>query len=132
MRARAVSVADRARRARFERLVEHALNGLPRSIRARLNNLDIVIEDEPSSRHLDVTDIADGDLFGLYEGVPLTERGTDYSMVLPDRIVIFRGPLERAFLDRTSIEEQIRITVYHELAHHLGFDEDDIDKLGLA
>ena len=104
---------------------------LPASIRERMNNVEIVVEDEPTEEqrwgHED-----DDELFGLYEGTPLAERDGSYSMVVPDRIVIFRGPLERAFTDPNEIKDEVRITVLHELAHHFGFDEDRIADLGLA
>ena len=63
-------------------------------------------------------------MFGLYEGVPLVERGQGYTLVLPDKITIFRGPLERAFRSPQALMREVRITVVHELGHHLGFDED--------
>ena len=118
----------RARRRRFERLVLDALAGLPDDIDEMLDNVDVVVEDEPSALDLDGTD----DLFGLYQGVPLIDRGGGYSMVLPDKITVFQGPLERAFPNRRELVRQVRITVVHELAHHLGIDEDRLDELGLA
>jgi predicted Zn-dependent protease with MMP-like domain len=74
----------------------------------------------------------DETLFGLYEGVPLTRRGSDYHLVPPDRITIFRGPLERAFRSPQAIAREVRITVVHELGHHLGFEEDRLEALGLG
>lgn len=132
MRRRAGSVGDRARRLRFQRLVEQAVSTLPAAILDRLDNVDIVVEDEPNEDQAEVGGEPDGELFGLYEGTPLTERGSGYSLTLPDRIVIFCGPLERAFVTPSEIAEQVRVTVYHELAHHFGFDEDRIEELGLA
>lgn len=124
-------MAERARKARFSRLVEQAVRTLPSSIRARLDNVAIVIEDEPSDAHYRSHEDGDDELFGFYEGTPLSVRGSSYTMVTPDRIVIFRGPLERAFTDPNEIKEEVRITVLHELAHHLGFDEEEIAGLGL-
>jgi predicted Zn-dependent protease with MMP-like domain len=132
MRTRATSVAERARRARFQRLVEQAVRSLPSSIRERLDNVDFVVESEPSSAHREFSTDDAEELFGLYEGIPKSERGSSYSMVMPDRIVIFQGPLERAFSDPLEIAEEIRVTVLHELAHHFGFDEEQIEELGLA
>lgn len=132
MRTRATRTAEKARRARFRRLVEQAVRSLPVSIRDRLDNVEIVVEDEPTAEQRRAHKSDDGELFGLYEGTPLTERGSSYTLVVPDRIVIFRGPLERAFTDPSEIAEEVRITVLHELAHHLGFDEDRIADLGLA
>ena len=71
-------------------------------------------------------------LFGLYQGIPLTERGQGYSMVLPDKISIFRGPLERACRSRQELIREVRVTVVHELGHHLGMDEDRLAELGWA
>jgi predicted Zn-dependent protease with MMP-like domain len=132
MRTRAVIVAERARKARFNRLVEQAVRSLPISIRSRLDNVAIVVEEEPNEDQLRDQEEPDDELFGFYEGTPLSERSGSYTMVVPDRIVIFRGPLERAFSDPNEIREEVRITVLHELAHHLGFDEDEIADLGLA
>ena len=127
-------VGTRARLLRkrlFERMVVRALDGLPADIRAMLDNVEIVVEDEPSADQLDGDDRHDG-LLGLYQGVPLTERNSGYSMVLPDKITLFRGPLERACANSAELMEQVRITVIHELAHHIGLDEDRIDELGWA
>jgi predicted Zn-dependent protease with MMP-like domain len=132
MRTRAVIVAERARKARFNRLVEQAVRSLPISIRSRLDNVAIVVEEEPNEDQLRDQEEPDDELFGFYEGTPLSERSGSYTMVVPDRIVIFRGPLERAFSDPNEIRDEVRITVLHELAHHLGFDEDEIADLGLA
>ena len=130
MRTRAGSVAERARRLRFRRIVEQAVAELPVELRSQLENLAIVVEDEPTAEQCESS--GDEELFGIYEGIPLIHRGSDNSMSLPDRIVIFRGPLERAFIEPREIAEQVRITVYHELAHHVGFEEDEIEDLGLA
>ncbi|MGH2559853.1 MAG: metallopeptidase family protein [Thermomicrobiales bacterium] len=119
---------ERIRRRRFERLVAHALRDLPDAVQRMLNNVAVVVEDQPSSEHLAEMD---GDtLFGLYQGVPLTERGSGYSMVLPDKITIFRRSIEEACSTPRQIENEVRITVIHELAHHLGIDEDRLEELG--
>lgn len=131
MRERAGEVANRARRARFRRLVDKALRGLPPEIATQLDNVEIIVEDEPTVDQCNSSGQDCGELFGLYEGIPLIERGSEYTMVLPDRIIIFRGPLERAFPNQRDLEYQARITVMHELAHHLGFDEEAMDRLGL-
>ena len=117
-------------RDRFRRLVQRALRDLPAAARDQLNNLEIVIEREPSAEDLGTVDGDDpeGSLFGLYIGIPLVDRA-DYHMTLPDRIVIFQGPLERAFHPR-DIPEQVRITVLHEIAHHFGIDDDRLHELG--
>jgi predicted Zn-dependent protease with MMP-like domain len=131
MRKTALPQADRARKIRFERLVVRALRRLPLDVREMLNNVEIVIEDEPTAEQLG--DHEDGDeLFGLYEGTPLTARGSDYSLVLPDKITIFRRPIERACHTPEEMTNEIRITVIHELAHHFGIEEDRIAELGWA
>ena len=113
----------------FYELVEKALEGLPPELSELLDNVAIVVDDWPDYS----TPLANGDyrdtLYGLYEGVPLTERGGGYYGILPDKITIFKGPLERDFR-RAELEEQIRITVVHEVAHHFGIDEDRLEELG--
>ena len=132
MRDSAEQRIERHRQRQFERLVAAALDGLPGEVLAMLDNVDVVVEDWPTESQLD----RDGDsvetLFGLYEGIPLTERGHGYSMVLPDKITIFRRPLERTFRSRLELVRQVRITVVHELGHHLGMDEDRLADLGWA
>lgn len=112
----------------FYELVERALEELPPELAALLENVAIVVEDWPESSMLREDDPHDT-LYGFYEGTPLTQRGTNYSGVLPDRITIFRGPLERDF-GREELEEQVRITVVHEIAHHFGFEEGRLEELG--
>ena len=122
----------RARQRQFERLVVRAVDGLPRHLLAMLENVEIVVEDEPTPEQ-QATGGRNGDaeeLFGLYEGTPLTERTSGYSMVLPDKITLFRGPLERAFGTSGELTRQVRITVVHELAHHFGLDEAVIEEAG--
>ena len=105
----------------FEEHVERALDSLPAELRAAMSNVEIVVEDENPE---------DPDLLGLYLGIPLTERG-DYAGVLPDKIAIYRRPLEDEFGDDPELlQEEIRITVLHELAHHFGIDEDRLSELG--
>ena len=113
----------------FYELVERALEGLPPELSALLENLAIVVDEWPDYSTPLVADAAEDTLYGLYEGVPLTERGWGYSGVLPDKITIFRGPLERDF-EPDELEEQVRITVVHEIAHYFGFDEDRLEELG--
>ena len=98
---------------RFEEHVQRALDELPPHIAKALENLAVVVEDE---------DPDDPDLFGLWESHPL----------LPDKITIFRKPLTAAFPDPRELEEEIRITVLHELAHYFGIDEDRLDELGYS
>jgi predicted Zn-dependent protease with MMP-like domain len=104
----------------FEDHVRAALDSLPPHIAAALKNVAVVVEDENPE---------DPDLFGLYEGVPLPERG-DTAGTLPDRIAIYRLPLQDEFPDPADLEEEIRITVLHELGHYFGLDEDRLAELG--
>lgn len=104
----------------FEDHVRAALDELPPHIAAALKNVAVVVEKENPE---------DPDLFGLYHGVPLPERG-DVSGLLPDKISIYRIPLEESFPDPAELQEEIRITVLHELAHYFGLDEDRIADLG--
>ena len=106
---------------RFDDVVRSALDALPPEIAAGLRNVAVVVEDENPE---------DPDLFGLYLGVPLPERGTGYFGQLPDQIAIYRLPLEDEFPDRDELVEEIRITVLHELAHYFGIDEDRLAELG--
>jgi len=120
------------RRARFASLVRRALAGLPEPIRQRLSNVDIVIERYPSRADLREGGLGPRDaLYGLYQGVPLTERGSGYNLVLPDKITIFQGPLEADFASDEQLVHQVRVTVLHEIAHHFGLSEEDMEGLGL-
>lgn len=116
----------------FEILVVDVLDSLPESILAVLNNLDIVIEAWPDKEQLSRLGVSNGLLFGLYEGIPLTERTGGYNLVPPDKITIFQGPIEKVCDSDDEIADQVRTTVVHEVAHHFGFDEDRLDELGWA
>ena len=99
----------------FEQVVDETLASLPREIRDRLSNIEVVVEDEPPFGQ---------PLLGLYQGVPLTRRGSNYSGALPDKITIYRGPLERlSGNDPERLVEQIRRVVLHEIAHHFGISD---------
>jgi predicted Zn-dependent protease with MMP-like domain len=104
----------------FEDVVRAALDELPPSLASALRNVAVVVEDENPD---------DPDLYGLYEGVPLPERGDDVGL-LPDKISIYRLPLEESFPDPDELREEIRITVLHELAHYFGLDESRLEELG--
>lgn len=115
----------------FGALVAAALDELPGQIRARLDNVEVLVADWPSREQRADAGVADrGDLFGLYEGVPLTERTADYGLVVPDRITIFRGPLMRHHRTEAELREAVQRTVIHELAHHFGIDDDRLEALG--
>jgi len=115
------------RRARFARLVRNALAELPAEFGERIRNLAIVVEDEPTPEQVQ----GEGALLGLYEGVPLTARGYQ-EPYLPDRIIIFRGPIERMSASPRRQAEIVRDTVVHEVAHHFGISDARLDELGLG
>jgi predicted Zn-dependent protease with MMP-like domain len=113
-------------------LVQEVLEELPPEFSARMVNVEVVVEDEPPPtlvRALGMDPRRDT-LFGLYEGVPLTERGATHGNVLPDKISIFYWPIVREARRPDRIREQVRITLLHEIAHFFGMDEDTIDTLG--
>src|SRR6476619_2936045 len=115
---------QRVRRYRFQRHVARALEELPIDIQEMLENVAVVVLDEPDAHQREDVRLRAGEtLFGLYQGIPRTQRDSGYNLVAPDRISIFQGPLARACATPDAIQEQVRITVLHELAHHLGFDE---------
>lgn len=119
-----------ARAAAFERLVDRAVATIPDEYRVALREVAIVIEDEPSREQLRENGIAPGDsLYGLYEGVSRAEYGADW-VAAPNRITLFRLTLEEDFLDPAELEDEVRLTVLHELAHHLGIDDERLDELG--
>ena len=115
------------RRARFARLVSRALDGLPAELRERMRNIEVTVDDEPDP----VLRGERGDLLGLYEGVPLTERGLDEPYV-PDRITIFRRPIERMTTSPRRQADIVRDTVVHEVAHHFGISDERLGELGLG
>jgi predicted Zn-dependent protease with MMP-like domain len=126
-------VARRARHLRFHRTVQRVVDTLPDTIQELLEGIAIVVQDEPTADQRQESELeVDDDLFGLYQGIPRTERTSGYTMVVPDRITIFAGPLERACSSREELEGEIRTTVLHELGHHLGYGEAGLDELGLA
>jgi predicted Zn-dependent protease with MMP-like domain len=114
-------VIDMARD-RFEGLVSEALDEVPADLAALMDNCVVLTEDEPPS--------GDPDLLGVYVGTPLTERDAGYSMVLPDRITVFRLPILAMCDTDEEVVREVRTTVVHEIAHHFGIDDDRLDELG--
>ena len=112
--------------------VARVLDKLPKQFRKRLHNIEIVVEEKPTSDLLLSVglDPLYDTLYGLYQGIPLPDRSDLYPPILPDKITIFSQPLLRDFSDPENLREQIRTTVLHEIAHYFGFDDDEIDKLG--
>lgn len=110
----------------FEDLVARALDDLPEDFADLLDNVAVTVEDEPRPEDLESVGLDDGDeLFGLYQGVAQPFRDTFYS-ALPDRVVIYRGPLTRACANRRQLLREVRDTVIHELGHHFGLQEEDM------
>jgi predicted Zn-dependent protease with MMP-like domain len=107
----------------FERLAAEALDGLPAWVRGRLDNVEVVIEDAPPDDA--------PNLLGLYEGIPLTERGMDYTWALPDRITLYRSTIEAvAGPDPEELKAAVADTVIHEVAHFFGISDERLEELG--
>jgi predicted Zn-dependent protease with MMP-like domain len=105
----------------WDREVQAALDSLPDDLRAAMSNVDIVIEEEPPPGE---------PLLGLYQGIPLTRRGSGYAGALPDKITIYRGPLERLYgRDEKTLRDEIRRVVLHEVAHHFGISDERLVEL---
>ena len=115
---------------RFEALVARALGELPLEFRSRLENVDVVVADYPTSRQLGRTKArSHTQLLGIYEGVPQTRRGRHYGMVVPDKITIFQKPIEAVARSDKEIEMEIQRVVRHEIAHHFGSGEGTLRRL---
>jgi predicted Zn-dependent protease with MMP-like domain len=115
----------------FDELVDEALATIPMPFAAALDEVAIVIADEPSAEQRRENELeADDTLYGLYEGVPRTEWAADWAAT-PNRITLFRLPLEEDFPDPEDLADEVWVTVVHELAHHLGIDDDRLHALGV-
>jgi predicted Zn-dependent protease with MMP-like domain len=112
-------------RAEFERVVAEALDSLPERFASLVENVAVVIEEEPNADDLESADDDDSEVLGIYRGVALTDRTHDAPM-LPDEIAIFRGPINRIASTRGEAVEQVRETVMHELGHYFGLDDDQM------
>jgi len=111
-------------REKFETLVAEAIDNLPLEFRNRLENVDVVVEDWPTSGQLKKVKLSHrSQLLGLYQGVPQTNRGRGYGLVPPDKISIFRKPIEGQCHSNEEISVKITEVVCHEIAHHFGTDE---------
>ncbi len=108
--------------ARFERLVGDALDSLPPELGRLMENVAVVVEDVHPSE----------DLLGLYEGIPLTERGDYGGLAMPDRVTIYRLPICAMCDDDAEARSEVAVTVVHEIAHHFGIDDDTLAELGWA
>ena len=105
----------------FEELVGEALDSLPPELAKLMDNVALFVEDDPPPGQ---------NLLGLYQGVPLTERGQFYAGAMPDRITIYRRPILWISTSEDEVRDQVRITVVHEIAHHFGTDDDRLHELG--
>lgn len=109
-------------RARFEELVGEALDDIPPDLAALMDNVAVFVEDDPPAD--------DPELLGLYDGIPLTERGDWYGAVLPDRITLYRNPICAICDTEEDVCDEVYTTVVHEVAHHFGIEDDRLDELG--
>ena len=117
-------------RERFEWLVAKAIADLPDEFRERMDNIDVVVQDEPTSGQLADAGLKRSEtLLGLYEGVPLTRRSRSYGMVPPDKITIFQKPIEARYRSDTRIQREIQRVVKHEIAHHFGISDARLNQL---
>jgi predicted Zn-dependent protease with MMP-like domain len=115
--------------ATFERLVIEGIDAIPENFHRKLENVAIVIADEPTLAQQKEMEVDRGHtLFGLYEGVPQTERGSEYGMVLPDKITIFKNPILEFSDDPEVVRQEVADTVWHEIGHHFGLDEAEVAK----
>ena len=115
----------------FEDLVEQAIAGLPAEFRRHLANVIVEVERRPSRRLLEQEEVPPGEtLLGYYDGVPLTDRSVEDVVQMPERILIFKDPIEACCRSRQEIVREVRKTVLHEIGHHFGMDEDELDRLG--
>ncbi|HSD10005.1 MAG TPA: metallopeptidase family protein [Candidatus Binatia bacterium] len=119
-------------RHRFRSLVAEAIDELPERFATHLHNVEVVVDDEPSAELLDELGLQarHDTLFGLYEGIPLDERGPDDALSLPDRITLYYRPLVRACRNPVALRREIRKTLVHEIAHFFGFDDEEIEREG--
>ena len=114
----------------FEKLVIAAIESLPDEFRQKLDNVEIVVEDLPSSSQQRRSRLKSSmQLLGLYEGIPQTERGTNYTLVLPDKITIFQKPIEAKCKYDAEITAEIQRVVQHEIAHHFGIGDAKLQQL---
>jgi predicted Zn-dependent protease with MMP-like domain len=110
----------------FETLVERSLKQLPRKFAKELENISVEVQDEPAQEVLDDLGIEGGALYGLYQGIPLTQREWNYGNVLPDRIIIYQGPIQRDAQNDDEIGKIVLDTVMHEIGHYFGFDDETL------
>lgn len=114
----------------FEEIINQSLDELPEQYIKRLNNVAIITADQPSQEQRRRLHLHNGQtLYGLYEGIPMTQRGSNYNLVLPDKITIFKLPIEASAHNHAQLKRQVKHTLWHEIAHFFGLDHDRIYKL---
>lgn len=114
----------------FEKLISQSMDELPQEYIRGMKNVVVTFDDFPSEEQRQKQKLRhDQTLFGLYEGIPLTKRGSGYNMVLPDKITLFKGPLTHASYDVVSLKAHVRHTLWHEIAHHFGLSHDRIHEI---
>jgi predicted Zn-dependent protease with MMP-like domain len=114
----------------FEQLINRAMDDLPQEYIKNLNNVAITYDDDPTPEQLQKQGVRQGSLLlGLYEGIPLTGRGAGYMLVLPDKITLFKNPILAVVHDEATLFEQVKRTLWHEIAHHYGLGHDVIHRL---
>ncbi len=115
----------------FAELVVQALDDLPEFFKKSMKNVEVVVADWPTESECQSVGLQAGQLlFGLYQGIPLTRRNSDYGMVLPDKITIYQVPIEQVCYTPERIKEKVQHVVKHELAHHFGISDDRLRELG--
>lgn len=114
----------------FEDVVREALETLPEMFRERLQNIAVIVQEVPTPSQAGRVGATDDTLFGLYEGIPFGERGSHYSGALPDKITIFKRPIERACRNRADMIRCIQETVLHEVGHFFGFSDEQLEEMG--
>lgn len=116
---------------RFQETLRQALDDLPDLFRQALDNVAVVVEDWPPDWLLDELGVPEDEtLYGFYHGIPLPERSFSHSGNLPDKISIYRGPLEEDFPDTRDLRREIKVTLLHEIGHYFGMDEEELERLG--
>lgn len=114
----------------FEQLISQSMDELPQEYIRGMKNVVVTFDDFPTDEQRQKQQLRHGQtLFGLYEGIPLTKRGSGYNLVLPDKITIFKGPLTAASHDMVSLKAQVKHTLWHEIAHHFGLEHDRIHEI---
>jgi predicted Zn-dependent protease with MMP-like domain len=114
----------------FERIVADSMDSMPKQYIENMQNVAFVVEDEPSPEQRERLHLVNGrTLYGLYEGIPLTARGAGYNLVLPDKITIFKRPIEHGSRTLEELREEVKNTVWHEIAHHFGLGHGRIHEI---